>query len=276
MIFQGKHIFNASFDDYAGDYNSVRPGYPAQLFRDIQNHCEVGKDSKLLEIGAGSGIATMELAKLGGSVVGIEPGANLAKIAKERTKTLDNVKIVETMFESFPAQDKFDVILAFTAFHWIDGAVKYQKVEELLKNEGYLVLIWNSFFQSESSVATEVNEAYREFLPEIYEKGLQTTEVNRKVLAKLNNREIETYESKLFCPIFQQKYLVSYQYDANTYPKLLNTFPKIVAIEEARRKKFLSCISKIVERHQTITLPVLTTMIVCEKKESFLTKVLKG
>lgn len=276
MIFQGKNVFNASFDDYAGDYDMVRPGYPTQLFKDIKDNCEVGTNSRLLEIGAGSGIATIELAKFGGHVIGIEPGANLAKIAKKQTKALDNVEIVETMLENFRTEKKFDMILAFTAFHWIDGNVKYQKVEEMLEDNGHLVLIWNSFFQSDSPATTEVNEAYREFLPETYEKSLQTSEVNQGVLSKLNGRELEIYRSDLFYPVFQKKYLVLYKYDEYTYPKLLNTFPKIVAVEEKKREKFLSRISEIVKQHKTITLPVLTTMITCEKRSSFLDKVLRS
>jgi len=100
--------------------------------------------------------------------------------------------------------------------------------------------------------------------------------VNQGVLAKLNRREQEIYESSLFYPVFQQKYLTSYQYDTNTYPKLLNTFPKIVAIEETRRMQFLSRVSEIIRRYGTISVPVLTTMVVCEKRGCFLAKVLKS
>ena len=60
MMFKGNNIFNASFDVFANNYHSVRPGYPVLLFEDIKEQCGIGSDSRLLEIGAGSGIATIE------------------------------------------------------------------------------------------------------------------------------------------------------------------------------------------------------------------------
>lgn len=270
MIFQGKNVFNASFDAYADDYHTVRPGYPAQLFKDIQEQCGINRSSRLLEIGTGSGIATIELAKFSGEVVAIEPGANLAKIARKQTENLNNVKVVEVMFENFQFKEKFDSILAFTAFHWVSEATKYQKVVALLKDSGSLVLIWNSFFQSDSPVTVEVNKAYRKFLPGVYGEESQIAEVNRGVLAKLNRREQEIGQSSLFYTVFLQKYLTNCQYNEQTYPKLLNTFPKVVEIEDAKRKAFLSHVSSVVRHFGTISVPVLTTLIVCKKRSSFL------
>jgi tRNA G46 methylase TrmB len=49
---------------FANNYDDDRPGYPAQMYEDIQKICAVSDQSILLEIGAGSGIATVELANL--------------------------------------------------------------------------------------------------------------------------------------------------------------------------------------------------------------------
>ena len=115
-MFQGKSIFNASFDVFANNYHSVRPGYPAILFEDVRDRCGISSASRLLEIGAGSGIATVELAKLGCHVVAIEPGAHLAAIAREQAGKFENVEVFEGTFENFQTRNRFDEILAFTAF----------------------------------------------------------------------------------------------------------------------------------------------------------------
>ena len=149
-MFKGKSIFNASFDVFANNYHSVRPGYPAALFEDVKDRCGINSTSRLLEIGAGSGIATVGLAKLGCHIVAIEPGAHLATIAREQTGKFKKVEVFEGTFENFQARDKFDAILAFTAFHWLNEGDKYQRVLDLLSSSGSLVLVWNSFFQSDS------------------------------------------------------------------------------------------------------------------------------
>lgn len=276
MMFKGKSIYNASFDIYANNYHSVRPGYPALLFEDIKDQCGVEESSRLLEIGAGSGIATAELAKLGGQIIAIEPGAHLAAIAKRQTGKFKNVEVVEGTFENFQTSDKFDAILAFTAFHWLSEGDKFQQVLNLLNGSGKLVLIWNSFLQSDSLATNEINRAYQEFLPDVYPGVSSVADVNEGALSKLNHREQEVVANPLFYPVFLKKYLTMYNYDGETYPKLLNTFPKIVEIEDERRQAFLGKISEIVKRHGKISVPVLTTLIICQRRSSFLEAVSKS
>jgi len=272
MMFKGKTIFNASFDVFAETYHSVRPGYPVQLYADIKELCGLDSTSRLLEIGAGSGIATVELAKFGGKIVAIEPGSHLAAIARKQTEGMKNVEVLEETFEGFEFSDRFDAILAFTAYHWIDEGIKYRKVLDLLDDAGSLVLVWNSFFLSDSPATIEVNRAYSEYLPDVYhsESSVSVVEVNEGVLAKLHRREQEVIQNSLLYTIALRKYYTAYNYNAETYPKFLNTFPKIVEVSEEKRKKFFARISEIVEQHGTIAVPVLTTLIVCKKRSGFL------
>ena len=269
-MFKGKSIFNASFDVFANNYHSVRPGYPDILFQDINGQCGINSSARVLEIGAGSGIATVGLAKLGCHVVAIEPGAHLAEIAREQTREYKNAEVFEGTFEDFQTTDKFDVIMAFTAFHWLSEGDKFKQVLGLLNESGSLVLVWNSFFQSDSPVTTEINKVYRELLPSVYPEESVVAEVNEGVLAKLNRREQEVISNPLFSPIFLRKYLTTYNYDSQSYPKLLNTYPKIVEVEEETRLSFLQRIYEIVARHGKISVPVLTTLTICQRKGSFL------
>ncbi len=270
MIFKGKNIFNASFDVFAETYHSVRPGYPAKLYEDIRELCGIGSASRLLEIGAGSGIATTELAKFGCRIVAIEPGTHLAAIARRQTEESKNVEILEGTFEGFESPERFDGILAFTAYHWIDEGIKYQKVLELLDDAGSLVLVWNSFFLSDSAATAEVNKAYHQYLPDTYPDESTVEQVNEGVLSKLHRREQEVGQNLLLYTVALRKYYTAYNYNAETYPKLLNTFPKIVEIEEGQRRKFFARISEIVNKHGTISVPVLTTLIICKKRIGFL------
>lgn len=270
MMFKGKNIFNASFDVFAENYHSVRPGYPVQLYNDIKDLCGIGSVSRLLEIGAGSGIATTELAKFGCRIVAIEPGTHLAAIARKQTENSKNVEVLEETFESFQSSEQFDAILAFTAYHWIDEGIKYRKVLDSLDDAGSLVLVWNSFFLSDSKAVAEVNNAYHQYLPDAYPNESSVAEVNEGVLSKLHRREQEVVQNLLFYTIVLRKYLTVYNYNAETYPKLLNTFPKIVEVEEKKRTRFFNRISEIVSKCGTISVPALTTLIVCKKRSDFL------
>lgn len=270
MMFGGKNIFNSSFDVFAEIYHSVRPGYPVQLYEDIKELCEIGSTSRLLEIGAGSGIATVELAKFGCRIVAIEPGAHLAAIARKQTEGFKNVEVLEETFESFESSQQFDAILAFTAYHWIDKGIKYRKVLDLLDDAGSLVLVWNSFFLSDSEVTAEVNRAHHQYLPDAFPKESSVAQVNEEVLSKLHRREQEVVRNLLLYTVTLRKYYTVYNYNAETYPKLLNTFPKVAEVEEEKRERFFERISEIVRKYGTISVPVLTTLIVCKKRSGFL------
>lgn len=268
MIFQGEKMFDASFDVFANNYDNVRPGYPLQMYKDIQDISMISEDSYLLEIGAGSGIATTELAKFGCHIVGIEPGANLVSIAKEKVLKYPKVEIKEMMFEDFKTENKFDSILALTSFHWISEDEKYKKVFDSLKDGGSFVLVWNSFLQSDSLASKEINSLYHEILPDVY--PAKDDSVNASALSKLNSREREIHKNELFYIHFLRKYITVCNYDSETYPKLLNTFPKIIKVDQERREYFLSRVGLIVEKYKKISIPILTTLIICKKRRDFL------
>jgi SAM-dependent methyltransferase len=64
----------ATFDQAAGLYGRARPGYPPALFDDLADLTGIRPGSRVLEIGPGTGQATLPLAERGGRVVAVELG----------------------------------------------------------------------------------------------------------------------------------------------------------------------------------------------------------
>ena len=75
----------ATFDSVAELYDDVRPHYPEQLFKDLLSLTQLSPDAWILEVGAGTGIATLPLAKQGYRIIAIEMGTELAygRLGKE-------------------------------------------------------------------------------------------------------------------------------------------------------------------------------------------------
>jgi len=79
------------FDIQAHTYNSVRPGYPKDVYDLVAKYKALGNSSKILEIGSGQGIATEEIANYWHPTIdAIEPGTNLVKILKSRMAEYKN------------------------------------------------------------------------------------------------------------------------------------------------------------------------------------------
>jgi protein-L-isoaspartate O-methyltransferase len=71
-----------AFDEVADLYDRARPGYPPALVADLAQLAALGPDSRVLEIGCGTGQLTAALAALGSTLVAVELGPRLAEVAR--------------------------------------------------------------------------------------------------------------------------------------------------------------------------------------------------
>jgi SAM-dependent methyltransferase len=132
----------STFDQAAELYDRVRPRYPPALFDDLAELTGIGPGSRVLEIGPGTGQATIPLAERGCQVVAVELGAHLAAVARRNLARFPAVEVVTAAFEAWPLpSEPFDLVLAATAFHWIDPAVRVDKAADALRPGGWLATI---------------------------------------------------------------------------------------------------------------------------------------
>src|SRR5215467_9477189 len=105
-----------TFDEVAELYDRVRPRYPAQLIDDVITSAALTPQARLLEVGCGTGKATVDFAARGFRMVCLEPGANLARFARERLARFAHVEIVEQPLEAWePEPESFDAVISAQA-----------------------------------------------------------------------------------------------------------------------------------------------------------------
>ena len=90
-----------SFDTVAELYEAYRPGYPESLVEQILTTTGIPKRGRILEIGSGTGKATALFAQRGYSILCIEPGKHLARIARQKLVAFRKVKFQITTFEDW-------------------------------------------------------------------------------------------------------------------------------------------------------------------------------
>src|SRR5687767_13722173 len=138
---QFRNIYNAgrqglrvTFDEDAERYDRARPGYPSSIFDDLAELAGIGPGCRVLEIGCGTGQATVPLAERGCEVVAVELGTELAEVARRNLARFPDVQVVNAAFERWPLPpEPFDVVLSATAFHWIDPTVRVVKSADALR-----------------------------------------------------------------------------------------------------------------------------------------------
>jgi SAM-dependent methyltransferase len=142
----------ASFDEVAELYDRARPSYPARVFDDLVSLARLEPGSRVVEIGPGTGQATLPLAERGLRVVAVELGSALAGVAQRRLAPFPAVAVVRADFERWePPRRDFDAVVAFTAFHWLDPASRIERSARLLRHGGALAVVKTQHVTPEGS-----------------------------------------------------------------------------------------------------------------------------
>ncbi len=233
----------ATFDEVAALYDAVRPGYPLEVYDDIRALSGVPDGGDILEIGCGTGQATLPFAQRGYHIRCIELGAELAGIARHNLAAYPQVEISIGAFETEPLLEAaFDLVISATAFHWV-VPTSYPKLARVLRPQGTIALFWNKHIASEvdGGFFDCVQEVYRQHAPELYGegKGLPTTD-------ELPDESASLAATGLFGDFTVRQYPWVAHYDAASYVNLLNTYSDHRTLPANRRQRLYAGITAII------------------------------
>jgi SAM-dependent methyltransferase len=236
-------VESQSFDGVADLYDTYRPSYPAELVEDIIHHSGIQPEGRILEIGSGTGKATILFAQRGYTILCLEPGQNLIEVARENLKPYPNVRFARARFEEWKAdQGKFELIISAQAYHWVPEEVRYEKTANVLKQDGHLAVFWNMYPGAEGEIIQELDQVYRKRAPELVKPE---TPFEQLVESRANSLR----ESAYFKSVVVRRYPWSTRYETKEYLGLLNTYSDHLRLSESRRRVLFEEIAETIERH---------------------------
>lgn len=153
------------FDRVAEDYDRARPEYPESLVDQACALARLRPDSRILEVGCGTGKLTRTLVQRGLRVDAVDPGKHLVAVARKRVAGSSVRFRVERFEAARLPSGMYEAIFSATAFHWVDPAVGWSKAANLLRPGGVLALI-AYLGGSKLELDPELLAAWREVLPE--------------------------------------------------------------------------------------------------------------
>ncbi|GHJ34563.1 bifunctional 2-polyprenyl-6-hydroxyphenol methylase/3-demethylubiquinol 3-O-methyltransferase UbiG [Streptomyces sp. TS71-3] len=156
------------FNEIPELYDRVRPGYPDELFGDLAALTGIGAGSPVLEVGPGTGQATRSLAALGCTVTAVEPGADMAALARRRTAAFRDVGVETSTFEEWDDRGRrFDVLVAASSWHWVDPSIGWRRAHDVLRPGGWMALLGNVVVRrpGEPEVYAETADLHERFSP---------------------------------------------------------------------------------------------------------------
>ncbi|HYZ55575.1 MAG TPA: class I SAM-dependent methyltransferase [Streptosporangiaceae bacterium] len=240
-----------TFESVAASYHRARPEYPAELFDTLVTVAALHAGDRLLEVGCATGKATLPLARRGFRITCVELGADLAAAARANLAGLD-VEIIEGSFEDWrprPAE-RFGLVYAATAWHWIDPVQRYVRAWEALRPGGHLA-IWKAehvFLDGGDPFFREIQDVYEEI-----GEGLPPGAAWPRP-GELPTCGDEIAASGLFDLTYVRHFDWERRYDAEEYIDLLSTFSGHIAMSDWQRDRLYTEIRQRLSRRPDRTL----------------------
>lgn len=133
------------FSSRVENYIKFRPSYPPKIIEFLTEKKILSKQSIIADVGSGTGILSELFLKNGNKVFGVEPNSEMRRAAEKVLKDYPNFVSIHSSAENTSLlSNSIDLITAGQAFHWFNVEKTRTEFKDILKSDGYIVLIWNN------------------------------------------------------------------------------------------------------------------------------------
>lgn len=227
------------FDAAAAAYDRYRPRYPAAMFDYLAAEAGAKAGAKVVEVGAGPGIATEGLVERGCRVVCIEPGENLAAIAAAKFAGHDGVQVVVSRFEDWDGADgSADLVLAATSWHWVHPTEGWDQVVRTLRPQGSIALAWTILVGFDPPW---LGRRLRQLADSVDRSALGSSEIDFTVWgARLE-------ATGLFGPVSVERFPFERELDADSFVATQATYGSMLALDPERSRALEEATRQLIE-----------------------------
>lgn len=194
------------YDQVADLYDRARPGYPEALVDAVLAFAALRPDDRVLEIGCGTGQASVPFAARGRRMVCLEPGPRLAELARTNLAAFPGVEVRCEPFERWRLErEAFGLVLCGRSLHWVAPRARYAKTARALRPGGALAVFQNDMLPGAAPVDAEI-------------RGIAGT-----LASDFGPREEELARTRYFTGLERRTFEWARDFDAAAYADLLRT-----------------------------------------------------
>lgn len=249
------------FGKAAEAYDRVRPGYPVQALDTVAAVTGTAPGDRVLEVGAGTGKATVAMADRGRRLTCLEPSAEMRHRLGVSCAGRSGLSISAEFLETFPAGQRFRLIMAAQSWHWIDRAVRHQRVHKLLTPGGWLALLWNTPWCADRGLHAELDVIYQAHAP-----GLQAREPGASGVHRGQWSSAELTRNLLLGLVLHWRHDWVERYDAEAYARLLATQSDHLMLQPAALTALRDEVERLVTRRGgPVTLVYTTDLFLAQR-----------
>ncbi len=129
------------FDAAAAEYDAARPSYPDELYAELEARVGPLAGRLVLDCGAGTGIASRQLAARGARVVSLDLGEQMLRRALARSPGSACVQADGNRLPVRPG--RADLVSFAQSWHWLDQERAPAEMARVLRPGGWWAAWWN-------------------------------------------------------------------------------------------------------------------------------------
>ena len=183
------------FSSAAKLYQDVRPNYPQDIIVWLTQDLQLNEQSKVIDLGAGTGKFLDYLKQATANIVAVEPIAEM----------LEQLKIVHPEVQTQQAfshqillnSNSIDAILCAQSFHWFANNETLAEIHRLLKPDGHLGLVWNQRDESVDWVKALADfiAEYETDTPRFHSQEWQKVFLDQKLFKLENEKKFSHHQT---------------------------------------------------------------------------------
>lgn len=126
----------------ADAYERGRPTYSSEAVERLIAELRIGPGQRVLDLAAGTGKLTRQIAPSGADIVAVEP---IDEMRAKLTASLPGVEAIPGVAEDIPLPNhSVDAVVVGQAFHWFDGIRAVSDIRRVLRPGGAVGMIWQA------------------------------------------------------------------------------------------------------------------------------------
>ncbi|MEM9588732.1 MAG: class I SAM-dependent methyltransferase, partial [Planctomycetota bacterium] len=233
------------YSGVASLYRDHRPDYPPSLVRQAIELARLTDGDELLEIGCGPATATVPFAQAGFQIHCLEPSAGMRRVASEVCREFDRVSIQQSTLADYqPDSRSFNAVLAASSFHWALGDGMIQKVHDILRPGGALILFWNLPPEPADEIRSDIAKTCglkKPFYFGDYSEPEHQQNIQQRVIEPL-------CESGLFSRPTESSQQTVRNTTPDDYLGFVQTLSPYIRMPTEQRLRFLDCAGRVLKQ----------------------------